>query len=433
MLAHVARATTRLRPFHHAAEHPVQLDQARRRARCLADLAERRDARHPDQRQLHPQRHRRSLGRRRRRRDRGSAPWAEIIRQWSTLHPEFSFLPRKFKIAVTARRRTTAPRSRSTTSACAASQRTAGEVGFEVYGRRRARPHALLGQDDPPFLPSATARYVEAILRVYNQFGRRDNIYKARIKILVHELGIEEIRAEVEAEWQDQGRRARAAGRGNRRIAAYFALSGLRAPADDNARRIRRARAAPTEFRAWCDNVVAAQGAGLRHRHDVAEARSAARRATPPPSRWTRSPISPTLFASAKSASATSRIWCCRMSRKRDLPALWRALAAIGWRRRNVNLVTDIIACPGLDYCASPMRARSRSRRISERFGDLARSATSAAEDQDFRLHQCLRPSSCRPYRHSRRREERRGVLPVRRVGLEPFKERAYAGWAYHI
>src|ERR1051325_7303541 len=128
--------------------------------------------------------------------------WAEVIRQHVTLHPEFSFLPRKFKIAVTA-----AAHDRAAVKVHDIGLRLhrngAGEAGFEVIVGGGLGRTPFIGKTVKPFLPKRDLlSYIEAILRVYNQYGRRDNIYKARIKILVHELGAEKFAAEVNREWQ---------------------------------------------------------------------------------------------------------------------------------------------------------------------------------------------------------------------------------------
>src|SRR5436853_1253576 len=127
---------------------------------------------------------------------------AEILRQHLTLHPEFSFLPRKFKIAITA-----APHDRAAIKVHDIGLRLhrngAGEVGFEVSVGGGLGRTPFIGKMIKPFLAKRDVlSYVEAVMRVYNQYGRRDNIYKARIKILVHDLGAEAFGKEVEAEWQ---------------------------------------------------------------------------------------------------------------------------------------------------------------------------------------------------------------------------------------
>src|SRR6266704_968324 len=128
--------------------------------------------------------------------------WAELLRQHLTLHPEFSFLPRKFKIALTA-----SAHDRAATKihdvGLHMHRNGVGETGFEVMVGGGLGRTPFLGKTIKPFLPKRDLlSYVESILRVYNQYGRRDNIYKARIKILVHDLGAEKFGAEVEAEWQ---------------------------------------------------------------------------------------------------------------------------------------------------------------------------------------------------------------------------------------
>src|SRR6201987_5060000 len=128
--------------------------------------------------------------------------WAELIRQHVTLHPEFSFMPRKFKIAVGTSAHDRAA-LRIHDMALRLHRNDAGETGFEVMVGGGLGRTPYLAQTIKPFLPRRDVlSYVEAVLRTYNQFGRRDNIWKARIKILVHDLGAEAFAKEVEAEWQ---------------------------------------------------------------------------------------------------------------------------------------------------------------------------------------------------------------------------------------
>ena len=216
--------------------------------------------------------------------------------------------------------------------------------------------------------------YVEAILRTYNEFGRRDNIYKARIKILVHELGAEAFAKEVEAEWQSIKDGALALD-----PAAFAeigrALSSIRLMKrlDDNPPAL--ARSAPRRSRFRClDGQFSrqSQSPGLRHRHAVAQAGRPARRATPPPSRWMRLPILPTATRSAKSASATSRISCCRMWRSATCRRCGARSTQIGVATPNVGLVSDIISCPGLDYCSlANARSIPIAQEITRRFRNL--------------------------------------------------------------
>src|SRR5262244_784604 len=128
--------------------------------------------------------------------------WAEVVRQHTTLHPEFSFLPRKFKIAITAARHDRAA-VRVHDIGLRLHRNGAGETGFEVVVGGGLGRTPFIGKTIKPFLPKRDLlSYVEAIMRTYNQYGRRDNIYKARMKILVHELGAEKFAREVEEEWR---------------------------------------------------------------------------------------------------------------------------------------------------------------------------------------------------------------------------------------
>src|SRR5580692_1715836 len=182
--------------------------------------------------------------------------WAELIRQHVTLHPEFSFMPRKFKIAVGASDRDRAA-LRIHDMALRLHRNAAGETGFEVMVGGGLGRTPYLAQTIKPFLPKRDVlSYVEAVLRTYNQFGRRDNIWKARIKILVHDLGAEAFAKEVDAEWQpikdgplalDPSVLAEVAARF--RYPTYARL-------DDSPRELARQRQADPRFDSWVDNAV---------------------------------------------------------------------------------------------------------------------------------------------------------------------------------
>src|SRR6202042_25657 len=161
-------------------------------------------------------------------------PWCEIIRQWSTFHPEFTYLPRKFKIAVTG-----APQGRAASLVHDVGvhivRGPSGELGFEILAGGGLGRTPIIGQVVREFLPREhLLSYLEAILRVYNLEGRRDNLTKARIKILVRSLGIEEFKRRVEAEWEllrEQGPRVDAAQvdrmRNHFNPPAYLALQNI--------------------------------------------------------------------------------------------------------------------------------------------------------------------------------------------------------------
>src|SRR2546425_10640374 len=183
--------------------------------------------------------------------------WAEILRQHTTLHPEFSFLPRKFKIAVGAAAKDRAA-LRVHDIGLRLHRNGAGEGGFEVVVGGGLGRTAFLCETRQPFLGKRDIlSYVEAILRVYNQYGRRDNIYKARIKILVHELGAEAFAKEVEAEWQPIKDGALAL---DPAVIADIAAR-FRYPAyetrPEGPPQLAEARASDRRFAAWVDNSVA--------------------------------------------------------------------------------------------------------------------------------------------------------------------------------
>ena len=198
--------------------------------------------------------------------------WAELLRQYSTLHPEFSFLPRKFKIAVTASDHDRAA-IKIHDIGLRLHRNGAGETGFEVLVGGGLGRTPFIAKTIKPFVARRDIlSYIEAILRVYNQYGRRDNIYKARIKILVHELGVEKFAREVEDEWLTikDGPLALDEAviddiRSRFKYPAYEKLT-------DNPAELKQALADPA-FKAWYRNSVSpSPRARLRHRHAVAEA-----------------------------------------------------------------------------------------------------------------------------------------------------------------
>jgi sulfite reductase (NADPH) hemoprotein beta-component len=299
--------------------------------------------------------------------------WGEILRQWSTLHPEFSFLPRKFKIAVTA-----ASHDRAATKVHDIGLRLhkngAGESGFEVMVGGGLGRTAFIGKTIRPFLPKRDLlSYVEAILRVYNQFGRRDNIYKARIKILVHEIGAEAFGKEVEAEWQaikdgalalDPAAIAEIASRF--RYPEYEQLT-------DGPSELRVALATDPRFDTWYKNSV------RPHRlPGYAIVTLSLKPEGGPPGDATAEQMDGIANLADRYSAGEIRVGheqnlCLPYVQQRDLPALWRALDALGVATPNINTIADIISCPGLDYCAlANTRSIPVAQEITRRFRDLA-------------------------------------------------------------
>lgn len=299
--------------------------------------------------------------------------WAEILRQYSTLHPEFTYLPRKFKIAITA-----AGHDRAAIKVHDVGLRLhrneAGELGFEVLVGGGLGRTPFVGKSIRPFLPARELlSYIEAIMRVYNQYGRRDNIYKARIKILVHEIGAEEFSKAVEAEW--------AAIRDGALHLTDEMIADIRArfiypafAALENAPAVLTEALKDARFATWHRNSV--------QTHKVPGYSIVTISLKPvgaPPGDATADQMDVVADLAERYGFGEIRVGheqnlCLPHVAQKDLPALWAALDAAGLATPNVNLVNDIIACPGLDYCAlANARAIPVAQEIAKRFSDLDR------------------------------------------------------------
>ncbi|CDM58186.1 MULTISPECIES: nitrite/sulfite reductase [Rhizobium] len=301
-------------------------------------------------------------------------PYAEILRQWSSVHPEFSFLPRKFKIAVTG-----AERDRAAIQVhdigLHLKKNDKGEIGFAVYvggGQGRTPMIAKLIRD---FLPEEDLlSYTTAVMRVYNLHGRRDNKYKARIKILVHETGAEELARQVEAEFAElRDTELKLPEQDVEAIAAYFAPPALpdRAEGWENLARWKKADPA---FARWVQQNV------QPHKHpDYGMVTISLKPIGGIPGDASDSQMD--AVADLAEEYAFDEI---RVSHEQnlilphvalaDLEAVYRGLVAMGLAEANAGLITDIIACPGLDYCAlANARSIPVAQEISRRFGDPAR------------------------------------------------------------
>ena len=298
--------------------------------------------------------------------------WAELIRQHVTLHPEFSFMPRKFKIAVGTTRHDRAA-LRIHDLALQLHRNDAGETGFEVMVGGGLGRTPFLAKTIKPFLEKRDVlSYVEAILRTYNQFGRRDNIYKARIKILVHELGAEAFAKEVDAEWQSIKDGALALDPAMvTEIAGRFSYPAYERLADSPPE-LAAARRADRAFDAWMANSVA--------NHKVAGYAIVTLSLKPEggtPGDATAAQMDAIADLADRYSFGEIRVGheqnlTLPHVAQRDLPALWRALDAIGVAVPNVNLVSDIISCPGLDYCSlANARSIPIAQEITRRFHNL--------------------------------------------------------------
>jgi sulfite reductase (NADPH) hemoprotein beta-component len=249
----------------------------------------------------------------------------------------------------------------------------AGETGFEVIVGGGLGRTPFIGKTIKPFLPKRDLlSYVEAILRTYNQYGRRDNIYKARIKILVHELGAEKFAREVEEEWQSIKDGALALDPAVvAEIAARLRYPDYE-PLEDNPPELRNARAEDKRFRRWLDNSVANHKLPGR-----AIVTLSLKREGEPPGDATARQMDAIADLADRYSFGEIRVGheqnlALPHVAQRDLPALWRALDEIGVATPNVNLISDIIACPGLDYCSlANARSIPVAEEIARRFKDL--------------------------------------------------------------
>ena len=296
-------------------------------------------------------------------------PWAELLRQWSTFHPEFSYLPRKFKIAVIA-----AEEDRAAVKlhdiGLQLHRNDAGEIGFRVFVGGGMGRTPMIAPVIREFLPKADLlSYMEACLRVYNRFGRRDNLYKARIKILVHEIGGDEYRRQVEEEFLHTSTLGLDAPEAEyERIAATFAPPAFETGLPDQIDR------SDPEFALWVDQQVAA--------HKV------------PGYAIVNISLKPTTGIPGDASSAQIDVMAelgetysfdeLRVThaqnivlphvRKADLYTIWQKLDAAGLATPNLDLIGDIIACPGLDYCSlANARSIPLAQKIAGRFADLGK------------------------------------------------------------
>jgi sulfite reductase (NADPH) hemoprotein beta-component len=302
--------------------------------------------------------------------------WAEVIRQWSSFHPEFSFLPRKFKIAVTG-----APNDRAAVRVhdigLTIKKNDAGETGFEVMIGGGQGRSPFIAKTVSDFVPRDNLlSYLEAILRVYNMLGRRDNKYKARIKILVHEVGIEEIRRLVEIEWATLKKETSVdlPAEERDRIAAYFRAPDFEVLADtDTGYEARRFE--DRDFRHWVrSNVVAHRQPGYAIVNISLKPTGGIPGDISGDQMDAVADIADTYALDSEIRATLQQNLVLPHVKLSDLPAVYDKLVEAGLATGNIGLAGDIIACPGLDYCnLANARAIPIAQQISDRFADLNR------------------------------------------------------------
>ena len=299
-------------------------------------------------------------------------PWCELIRQWSTLHPEFAYLPRKFKIAVSG-----------SSSDRAASQvhdvglhlyrNEVGDMGFEVLVGGGLGRTPVIGKTLRKFLePQELLTYLDAVLRVYNLNGRRDNKYKARIKILVNALGVDVFGAMVEAEWQlIKGQELRLPEAEIERVKGFFKapdyLSAMHASRDLN-----DTFAEHPQFAAWYkQNTRDHKQAGYRI---IIVALKNQLQAPGDVNHQQMDGIAALAdeFSFSELRSTHDQNLVLADVAQRDLFALWLKLQDLGVARANVGTLTDMINCPGLDFCSlANAETLILSRQVNETFDNM--------------------------------------------------------------
>ena len=295
-------------------------------------------------------------------------PWAELLRQWSTFHPEFSYLPRKFKFAVIASEDDRAA-MRLHDIGIQLVERD-GVIGAKVFVGGGMGRTPMISSEIKAFVPAADLlSYVEACLRVYNRHGRRDNIYKARIKILVHDLGAAEYARQVEEEFahvKALGIDPPAAELA--RITAMFAPPPFDADAADEIDR------SDPDFAVWIDQNVRAH---KQRGHAIATISLKPVGGIPGDASAEQIDLIADLaerYSFDELRVTHSQNIVLPHVRKADLHAIWQQLRDAGLAEPNLDLISDIIACPGLDYCSlANARSIPVAQKIATRFADLGR------------------------------------------------------------
>jgi sulfite reductase (NADPH) hemoprotein beta-component len=339
----------------------------------------------------------------------------EIMRQWSTLHPEFSFLPRKFKIAVAASQHDRAALMIHDI-AVAVVKNDKGETGCRVYVGGGMGRTPFLAQEVGSFVPKRDIlAFLEAILRVYNEAGRRDNIWKARVKILVHQLGIDEMRKRVEREFAEikQAGTLELPAEELARIAAYFAPPHFdqlpeASPPFERAKKGNRA------FADWVKTNV--------HAHKIpgyAIATISLKEIGKTPGDCSSEQMEALAdlmdqFGQIEIRVTHEQNLVLPHMKKRDLLALWQALVPLGLATANYGLATDIICCPGLDYCdLANARSINIAKDIAKRFADLERQYDLG--ELKIKISGCINACGHHHVGHI-------GILGVDRKGVENYQ-----------
>ncbi len=335
-------------------------------------------------------------------------PWAELLRQWSSFHPEFSFLPRKFKIAVIASKEDRAA-MRLHDIGIELTQKN-GEIGARVFVGGGMGRTPMIAPEIGPFVKAEDLlSYIEACMRVYNRFGRRDNMYKARIKILVHEIGADEYRRQVEEEFAHVKKLGIDPPLAElERITEFFAPPEFAADAD-----IKVDRSDP-DFALWLDQNVkdhkqpgyAIVNISLKPIGGIPGDASADQMDV-------MAEIAKQYSFDELRVTHAQNIVLPHVAKK-DLHTVWRALREAKLADANLDLISDIISCPGLDYCSlANARSIPVAQKIATRFADMDRQRDLG--ELKLKISGCINACGHHHAGHI-------GILGVDRKGVENYQ-----------
>ncbi|MBU1297435.1 MAG: nitrite/sulfite reductase [Gammaproteobacteria bacterium] len=407
-------------------------------------------------------------------------PYCELIRQWSTFHPEFAFLPRKFKIAVNATESADRAAVQVHDIGLQIRKNDAGEIGFKVMVGGGLGRTPMVGVTISEFIPRVDLlTYLDAIIRVYNQQGRRDNKYKARIKILVKALGIEEFRSRVEAEWQHlRGKESTVPMSEFERLQGFFSEPNYET-LENNPASLTNKLADSAGFARWFErNTFEHKKAGYRIvTLTLKKAGQAPGDATAEQMQKAANLADQFSFSELRVSHEQNLVLAD--VRQDQLVELWEAAKEAGFATPTLGLLTDMICCPGGDFCAlANAKSIPIAAQIQETFNDLDylydlgnidlnisgcmnacghhhvgnigilgvdkkgeefyQISIGGASGHDASIGKILGPSFAQEEISSviqklmnvyveNRSEEERFIDTYRRVGITPFKEAAYA------
>lgn len=407
-------------------------------------------------------------------------PYCELIRQWSTFHPEFAFLPRKFKIAVNATESSDRAATQVHDIGLHIKKNEAGEIGFKVIVGGGLGRTPMVGVTISEFIPRVDLlTYLDAIIRVYNQQGRRDNKYKARIKILVKALGIEEFRSRVDAEWAHlKGKESTVPMSEFERLQGFFSEPNYDA-LENNPANLTSKLAESAGFARWFErNTFEHKKAGYRIvTLTLKKAGQAPGDATAEQMHKAADLADQFSFGELRVSHEQNLVLAD--VRQEELVNLWEAAKEAGFATPTLGLLTDMICCPGGDFCAlANAKSIPIAAQIQETFNDLDylydlgnidlnisgcmnacghhhvgnigilgvdkkgeefyQISIGGASGHDASIGKILGPSFAQEEISSviqklmdvyvvNRTEEERFIDTYRRVGITPFKEAAYA------